>query len=648
MRRRFNDRERVALFLAQDGRCAICGAVLEPGWEADHIVAWSQGGRTALVNGQALCRRCNRQKGRRVMAEVAGTVTLRTWQEQALGRVESCTEVDFLCAATPGAGKTAFAISAWQSTRVIRRCEQLVIVAPTRHLCNQWREEAHKRGVQLSAEFRNADGDYGRDMDGVVTTYQSVAANPLVWQRLLLKRRAMVIFDEIHHAGAHPKLRWGNKLRQAFTSAAFRLAMTGTPFRSDSAAIPFVRYVEGKCLADFSYSYKDALRDDICRAVYFPSYEGRMTFHDVREGEQTVSFADDLDEQGESRRLRTALAADGDWIRQVLQEADVKLLEERLLNPHAGGLVIADNKAVAEEYCALLQRITLETPVLATSDIPDASERITAFSAHGYGPRWLVAVRMVSEGVDIPRLSVVVYASAVTTELFFRQVVGRTVRRVRGYPELDAYVFVPADERLKAHIDAIREERDHVIVEWPDDEPDEGTDDVIDLPPPPDPPPPPPPPAPRSLWWPESSEAIADDVIGLDGPLAAENIQLAREAQAANPNLRIGTEKLAEVIAGLREKGYITDPRGRDTGASPGMPASPSVPVEVKNLALRKRLHRLVGKYCVLSGLEHRIVYAEINEVLGVPGIKRATTGQLDHAIEIVKEWTRSYEQGSV
>ena len=47
--------------------------------------------------------------------------------------------------------------------------------------------------------------------------------------------------------------------------------------------------------------------------------------------------------------------------------------------------------------------------------------------ADGDAP-WIVAVRMVSEGVDIPRLRVGVYATNTVTELFFRQAVGRLVR----------------------------------------------------------------------------------------------------------------------------------------------------------------------------------------------------------------------------
>jgi superfamily II DNA or RNA helicase len=70
---------------------------------------------------------------------------------------------------------------------------------------------------------------------------------------------------------------------------------------------------------------------------------------------------------------------------------------------------------------------------------------------------------MVSEGVDIPRLRVGVYASTVVTELFFRQAVGRFVRWTRGLASQKAYVYLPDDPRLRQHAFQIAEARRHVL-----------------------------------------------------------------------------------------------------------------------------------------------------------------------------------------
>jgi 5-methylcytosine-specific restriction endonuclease McrA len=64
--RRFRTSTRVAMFLAAGGKCARCGARLEPGWHGDHVVPRRVGGATVPANGQALCPRCNLAKGGRV------------------------------------------------------------------------------------------------------------------------------------------------------------------------------------------------------------------------------------------------------------------------------------------------------------------------------------------------------------------------------------------------------------------------------------------------------------------------------------------------------------------------------------------------------------------------------------------------------
>lgn len=43
--------------------CAICGEVFDlKDMDGDHIVPWSQGGRTVDENLQMLCKKCNNEK----------------------------------------------------------------------------------------------------------------------------------------------------------------------------------------------------------------------------------------------------------------------------------------------------------------------------------------------------------------------------------------------------------------------------------------------------------------------------------------------------------------------------------------------------------------------------------------------------------
>src|SRR5207237_7234135 len=87
---------------------------------------------------------------------------------------------------------------------------------------------------------------------------------------------------------------------------------------------------------------------------------------------------------------------------------------------------------------------------------------------------WLVAVRMVSEGVDIPRLRVGVYATTTTTELFFRQAVGRFVRWTRGVPRQRAWLYIPDDPRLRQHAAGVAEQRRHSLRKREGDGPERG------------------------------------------------------------------------------------------------------------------------------------------------------------------------------
>jgi len=93
------------------------------------------------------------------------------------------------------------------------------------------------------------------------------------------------------------------------------------------------------------------------------------------------------------------------------------------------------------------------------SDDPAASARIAAFATGT--DAWLVAVRMVSEGVDIPRLRVGVYATTTTTDLFFRQAVGRFVRWTPGVKDQKAFLFIPDDARLRSRAFQIADQRRH-------------------------------------------------------------------------------------------------------------------------------------------------------------------------------------------
>jgi superfamily II DNA or RNA helicase len=165
---------------------------------------------------------------------------------------------------------------------------------------------------------------------------------------------------------------------------------------------------------------------------------------------------------------------------EVLRDGDARLSEVRADgHPDAGGLVIASDQDHARAIAARLGSVSGERPELVMSDEPGASRRIADFASSDR--RWLVSVLMVSEGVDIPRLRVGVYATAARTELFFRQVVGRFIRTTPRPRRQMSYLLMPADPRLKALAREIELERRHALDLSPDGE-EEGGEEMDDLP----------------------------------------------------------------------------------------------------------------------------------------------------------------------
>ena len=395
---------------------------------------------------------------------------LRNWQERAIRKLRLAYDRDgrrdFLCVATPGAGKTVLGLRAALFFLNADIAQRIVVVCPTDHLTRQWRDKADECGIQLQGDFKNAEGHEAADYKGVCVTYQQVAANPRLHALNCRQTNTFVIFDEIHHAGDGQT--WAEALREAFGDATFRLAMSGTPFRTDDKEIPFVEYERNadgiyRSKADDSYSYGEALSDKTCRPILFPSYEGHMEW--LYDGQiQAAQFQDKLPDEESRRRLRTALDLHGEWLPSIIEEAHRELCRVRSQEQSdAAGLILAIDQAHAYGIAKMLERITGRPPVIAVSDDKDSSAHIGRF-VHSHDP-WIVAVKMVSEGVDIPRLRVGIYATNVISELFFRQAVGRFVRAQTDAETQSAYLFIPRDDVLVSYAMQVREERDHQIAE---------------------------------------------------------------------------------------------------------------------------------------------------------------------------------------
>ena len=357
---------------------------------------------------------------------------LRRWQRRALTSYLRHRPLDFLAVATPGAGKTTFALKVAAELLADRTVAAITVVAPTEHLKDQWARAARVHGIALDPTFANAHGRHSSDYQGVVVTYAQVAAHPVLHRARTENRRTLVIFDEVHHAGDAKS--WGDAVQEAFAPAARRLSLTGTPFRSDDNPIPFVRYEPGpdglaRSAADASYGYGDALADGVVRPVLFLAYSGQTRWRTRAGDEISATLGEPLTSDATARAWRTALDPNGEWIPAVLAAADTRLTQVRAGGQaDAGGLVIATDRAAARAYARHLHQLTGVAPVVVLSDEAGASKRIARFGESD--ERWMVAVRMVSEGVDVPRLAVGVYATNASTPLYFAQAIGQ----IRPFP----------------------------------------------------------------------------------------------------------------------------------------------------------------------------------------------------------------------
>ena len=397
--------------------------------------------------------------------EAPSTRALRGWQRRALVRYLTAKPRDFLLVATPGAGKTAFALRIATELLADRSVDTVTVVVPTEHLKTQWALAAAADGIALDPKFRNAAAHTSAEYHGIVVTYAQVASHPARHRVRTESRRTLVIFDEIHHGGDAKS--WGESIREAFGDAARRLALTGTPFRSDDAAIPFVRYQPDgngvlRSAADHNYGYADALADGVVRPVVFLAYSGETRWRDSAGAEYAARLGEPASAEHTARAWRTALDPAGEWMPAVISAADTRLRQLRDGGvPDAGGMIIASDQKAARAYAVLLEQITGETPTVVVSDDPRSSDRIAKFSAGT--SRWLVAVRMVSEGVDVPRLAVGVYATSASTPLYFAQAIGRFVRSRR--PGETASIFLPSVPSLLQLASELEAQRNHVLGE---------------------------------------------------------------------------------------------------------------------------------------------------------------------------------------
>ncbi|EFV12867.1 hypothetical protein HMPREF9336_02354 [Segniliparus rugosus ATCC BAA-974] len=581
------------------------------------------------------CGRPKAQETSRLTQASAQARPLRTWQRRALAKYLSSSPSDFLAVATPGSGKTTFGLRIAAELLADRTVDQITVVTPTEHLKHQWADSAAQSGLLLDARFSNAVGMTSSDHHGVVVTYAQIAAHPARHRVRTERKRTLVLLDEVHHAGDAKS--WGDGVREAFEGAERRVALTGTPFRSDDNPIPFVRYEpvgDGSLMSrfDHQYGYAEALADGVVRPVVFLAYSGEARWRSNAGDEYAARLGEPLTREHTARAWRTALDPQGDWIPAVFAAAHRRLEHKRATGmPDAGGLVIATDQDKARAYALKLREITGEAPTVVVSDDPSASGKIAEFSRGT--SKWMVAVRMVSEGVDVPRLAVGVYATNSATPLYFAQAVGRFVRARR--PGETASVFLPSVPVLLGLASELETQRDHVLGAPKRQEEEEGWEDGL-------------------LEKANRKESTADlsqesfEALGAQ----AELDQVIYDGNSFGTATFAGSDEEADYLGlpGLldaEQMRALLSKRQEEQLARRSQAPAAVVPTTAeqpgKSLSdLRRELNALVASYHHRTGKPHGVVHTELRAKLGGPAVAAASAQQLKERIDLLRRWARS------
>jgi len=391
----------------------------------------------------------------------------RGWQKGALRKFKALDQAFFMIEATPGAGKTIFSGLCAQHLFDTGSINFVIIVVPTTALKTAFVNSFHEKiGISLTPVVKGGSGLPAKTYQGGVMTYQQLP-NMITTLETWKRNGANIffIFDEIHHASEDNI--WGSAVESCGRVASRTLGMTGTPFRGDGNRISFVKYNDdGRCVPNYSFSYKDAVAANVCRELLFVHDDGiaEYVFNEQIE-EHRIS---DAKKKNSGKVAATIFKKDTPWLNTVITKADEKLDEYRLTS-NAGGLVIcrpgynSNQDRHLHDVACVLQKITGEAPIVITHEDPDANAKIEKFKKSS--DRWIVAVRKVSEGIDIKRLKVCVLASYPSTELLFRQIIGRVVRVENPNVCEDATVFMAKFAELVEMANRVTEEAEAGLAE---------------------------------------------------------------------------------------------------------------------------------------------------------------------------------------
>jgi superfamily II DNA or RNA helicase len=410
--------------------------------------------------------------------------TLRPWQQTALNKclhwyLDGHGDRHFLINAAPGAGKTIAACVIAHELIERGAVDRVIVIAPRTEVVNQWAQDFQQVTGHFMMKVTGADTDVRNLRVDVCATWAAVQALGPAFREVCMTSKALVICDEHHHAAVSAA--WGGGANDAFKDAKFVLVLTGTPIRSDGQKSVWLAYDDQGAIdqpedGTFTLTYGEAVDLSYCRPVTFHRHEGMFSV-DLEDGQHIeVSSKNPASLEGTLARIpalkravnfyRLACVPLYDTAKgrplitgyqgTMIDWGSQKLTQLRNRMPAAGGLIIAPSIELATYMADLVEMIDGEAPIIVHSQMKNPDNRIQAFRNSDH--RWLVSVGMVSEGVDIPRLRVLVYLPNALTELSFRQAIGRVVRSDGPEDDTRAYVVMPSFDILESYARKVEDE----------------------------------------------------------------------------------------------------------------------------------------------------------------------------------------------
>jgi superfamily II DNA or RNA helicase len=368
---------------------------------------------------------------------------LRQWQAEAITSALTkyrAGQQHFLCLATPGAGKTLMASLVARDLLTAGDVDLVLCFTPSINVASAFQSSLE---THIGSRLDGLLGSRGRTL-----TYQSMLNLDDSFWSLLVQYRVFAIFDEIHHCAGDNignGNAWGEKIIQYIQGrAAFTMALTGTPWRSDGIPITLSSYCrEGRILCDYSYGLGRAVKDGVCRLPLMTAVDNdQVVVRRSLKEERFSSFGEMLKQSSCSYQQ---LLTNPILITHMVKLTSRKLKQVREQHANAGALIVAASVEHAHQIADIVRRETGDEVHLATYVHDDAQETITTFRETT--DKWIISVGMISEGTDIPRLRVCCHLTRVKTELYFRQVLGR-ILRTTGHPNEEGYFFMPAEPNL--------------------------------------------------------------------------------------------------------------------------------------------------------------------------------------------------------